>query len=84
MSGQRTEGQSGRPVDCSVRPWSIRASLPGVFPRQTNVCQRQEQNELRHLDRGGIFWLLQARAKASGLEKKACVHSFEPLAEPNT
>ena len=32
--------------------------------------------KLRHMDRRGIWWLVQARAKASGLEKKVCCHSF--------
>ena len=40
---------------------------------------KTKTNELRHLDRGSLFWLVQARAKArlaSGWEKKVCRHSF--------
>ena len=50
--------------------------FPAFAPDKQTFAKDKETNELRHLDRGGIFWLLQARAKASGLEKKVCVHSF--------
>jgi integrase len=32
--------------------------------------------ELRHMDRKSVWWLVQARAKASGLQKQVCCHSF--------
>jgi len=32
--------------------------------------------ELRHMDRRSIWWLVKARARACGLEKRVCCHSF--------
>jgi hypothetical protein len=63
-------------MDCSGRPWSIRALFLAFAPDKQTFAKDKKTNELRHLDRGSLFWLVQARAKASGWEKKVCCHSF--------
>jgi integrase/recombinase XerD len=50
--------------------------FPVFAPDKQTFAKDKKTNELRHLDRGSLLWLVQARAKASGLEKKVCCHSF--------
>lgn len=50
--------------------------FPAFAPDKKTFAQDKKTSEIRHLDRRGISWLVQARAKASGLEKKVCCHSF--------
>ena len=38
--------------------------------------KNKETPELRHMDRTSVWKLVQARARASGLEKRVCCHSF--------
>jgi integrase len=50
--------------------------FPAFAPDKKSLAIDKKTGGLRHLDRTGIWKLVQARAKASGLEKKVCCHSF--------
>ena len=50
--------------------------FPAFAQDKKSFAIAEKTGGLRHLDRTGIWKLVQARAKASGLEKKVCCHSF--------
>lgn len=50
--------------------------FPAFAPDKKSFAIDKKTGELRHLHRTGIWKLVQARAKASGLEKRVSCHSF--------
>jgi integrase/recombinase XerD len=62
----------------AVDQW-LRASGLGVQPSAPlfpAFAEDKKTIQLRHMDRRTIWWLVKARAKASGITKPVCCHSF--------
>jgi site-specific recombinase XerD len=62
----------------AIDQWLLASSLgcnpsAPLFPA---FGKNKETPELRHMDRTSVWKLVQARARASGLEKRVCCHSF--------
>jgi len=74
------------PVHSSAREaidqWLLASGLESnpTAPLFPPFGKNKKTPELRHMDRRSVWKLLQARAQASGLERRVCCHSFRATA----
>jgi integrase/recombinase XerD len=66
----------------AIDQWLLASGLKSnpTAPLFPPFGKNKKTPELRHMDRRSVWKLLQARAQASGLERRVCCHSFRATA----